>query len=68
MEALGADLVGMKTKGISLLGGSQDIWKERKGMRGGEEGRGRQRKGKTSEFLSCQSQKSFFQKEVQRKG
>ena len=38
MEALGDDLVGMKTKGLSLLGGSQDIWKERKGMRGGEGG------------------------------
>lgn len=41
------------------------------GKREGEEegkGRGRQRKGKTSKFHSCQSQKSFFQKEVQMKG
>ena len=50
MEALGADLVGPKAKGMSLLGGSQDIWKERRGMRGGEEGEEDRGKGRQVNF------------------
>jgi len=47
---LGPDLVGKKAKGMSFLGGSQDIWKERRGMRGGEGGEEDRGKGRQVNF------------------
>ena len=47
---MGPDLVGKKAKGMSFLGGSQDIWKERRGMRGGEGGEEDRGKGRQVNF------------------